>query len=331
MVTSRTITAADVTLPDGPFPFKGADGTTQFAVGATNSAAEYVEADGGIAGAGASLISRNAAQTGNVPLNFTAQGNANVNFANSGSGQLASGVDPGAPVSSGGQVQLTPSTSSGPTKIGNSTYGVNLDSGSNKVCQVDGAPLSSDFYGYKVGKWYIPPQTGGVSGPTVAVANSIRCFPNPIKQRVTINALGLRISGAAAGGNQQIAIYACNPSTGYPTGTPLVSTASISTTATGSLNAAVSFQLQPNTVYWFCSNSDNATVTNTQIVSFGGEIAALMGSATQNLSMQNGISLVGTTVSQTFGTWPDLTSASFTDVAGPVSMPAIQFKIASVP
>lgn len=318
------------TVPFGPFFFLGADGSVQFSTGATNSAVDYLQAIGGISGAGGSLVALSGTDA-NVAINLTAKGNANVNFANSGSGQLASGVDPGAPVSSGGQVQLTPSTSSGLTKIGNATYGVNLDCGSNKVCQVGGAPLSSDFYGYVVGKWYLPPQTGGLSGPTLAVANSIRCFPNPIKQRVTINALGLRVSALSVAGNQQIAIYAHNAATGYPTGTALVSTASISTTLTGSLNAAVSFQFQPNTVYWFCSNSDNATVTNPQIANVGGEIPALMGSATQSIDMQNSITVIGTTISQTFGTWPDLTSASFVDVAGSVSMPAIQFKPASIP
>lgn len=129
------------TASNGTYVFQGPDGTNQFSTGATNSAAEYLQAIGGITGAGGSIIAVGAAS--NVAINFTAKGNANVNFGNSGSGQLAQAVDPGAAVSSGGQVQLTPSTASGPTKIGNATYGVNLDCGTGQVCQVGGRSFYS--------------------------------------------------------------------------------------------------------------------------------------------------------------------------------------------
>lgn len=118
----------------------GFDGTAQFCINSTAAAAEHWMAVAGIAGAGASLVAQGA--SANVAGNVTAQGNANVNL-NSGSGALASAVDPGAPVSVNGQVQLTPSSGGGPAKVGNSTYGVKIDCGAAVACQIGPLPASA--------------------------------------------------------------------------------------------------------------------------------------------------------------------------------------------
>lgn len=331
MTTSRTIANGDVTLPNGPFVWKGADGTTQFSIGATSNSAEYIEADGGISGAGASLISRNAAQTGNVPLNLTAQGNANVNFANSGSGRLAQAVDPGAAVSTNGQVQLTPSTSNGPVKVGNSTYGISLDPGGANVL-LGGLPLAPAMSGYVANAWVVP---FGVEGSTTAVGtngqDTIKLFPIVIPQKVTISALAARVTTLFAGGNFQLAVYANNPATGRPTGSALVSTANISTAATGDLSASASVQLSQG-IYWLACNCDNATaafsVLNAGI--FSG-MSKMFGSQTSLSNAFAGQTLTGLSVSgQTFGTWPSLTSATFGDVTVNGN-PVILFKVGSVP
>lgn len=312
---------------NGPFTFNGPDGTPQFATGSTALAAEYWMAVGGITGAGASFVATGAAS--NISGNFTAKGNANVNFGNSGSGQLAQALDPGGTVSSGGQVQLTPSRSSGPVKVGNSTYGFNLDVGSSNVSQIGGFPLTSDFTGYIVGNWYAPSGPALITSGVAPGTGSIRLYPAYIKQTVTLNSLGVRITTAAAAGNCQLAIYANNAATGRPTGSALASTASISTTATGSLNSAVSIQLTQG-LYWWAVNCDNATVTLTSIATTDMWFSRTIGSPTQSGVPGTGAANSGVGVTQTFGTWPSLTAGSFTEGGGG-TFPIVQFKPASIP
>lgn len=325
--TGFTCASGTCTSPNDVFVFKGPDGSIQFETGSTATAVDFLQSIGGISGAGATLFCQSGSDT-NVSCNITAKGNANVNFANSGSGPLASGVDPGAPVSSGGAVQLTPSVANGPVKVGHSSYGVNLDCGTNALCQAGGY-LIGDVQPYIVGNWTAPYgpkiETSGVAPGT----GSIHLYPAYIKQTVTLNSLGVRITTLAAAGNCQLAIYANNPATGRPTGSALASTASISTTAIGSLNSAVSVQLQPN-LYWWAVNCDNATVTMTSIAQTDLWYAELLGSTTQANAIGSGVAQSGLTVVQTFGTWPSLTAASFVD-GGLGAFPIVQIKAASVP
>lgn len=180
--------------------------------------------------------------------------------------------------------------------------------------------------GYIVNNWYVG---GGVynfqTGSAVS-ANNIRAYPAYVMEKLTVGALGVRINTAAAGGNVSLAIYAHNPATGRPTGTPLVSTASISTTSVGSVNAAASAQLGPG-LYWFATNADNATVVLEGINAYLAPY--LVGSATQGNDATSNAGISGVIVSQAFGTWPDLTSASFGENLGNISL--VQFKVASVP
>lgn len=189
---------------------------------------------------------------------------------------------------------------------------------------------AQDFPGYIVGNWYVPPQIPQLASGSNPTAGSIRLYPGYIKQQVTINSLGVRINTLAAGGNVQLAIYANNPATGRPTGTALASTASITTAAAGNFNSAVSVQLMPG-LYWFAANCDNATAVFESISNLSPSATYLIGSSTQNISLQGSTGITGLSVAQTFGTWPDLTAASFGEVIASNTFPIVQFKIASVP
>ena len=161
------------TVSNGSYVFQGPDGTTQFSTGATNSAAEYLQAIGGITGAGGSIIAIGAAS--NIAINFTAKGNANVNFGNSGSGQLVQAVDPGAPVSSGGQVQIGPQTSGQQAYVGNSTYGINLLCGTASTCQAGGSPIQTagGVYAFNVnGDFQIDQPNEGASNGSIGNARA---------------------------------------------------------------------------------------------------------------------------------------------------------------
>jgi len=186
---------------------------------------------------------------------------------------------------------------------------------------------------YVAGNWYtgLMPSESSIAVGAVPGANSIRLHPFFVTNTITINALGVRLTTLAAGGNIQCAIYANNAATGRPTGTALASTASITTAATGNVNAAVNVQLTPG-MYWQATNMDNGTAT---AVAFSGTSlagASIIGSATQANSIAAGPgTFVGLGVSQTFGTWPDLTAASFTEQVSVTTIPVVQFKVASIP
>ena len=173
--------------------------------------------------------------------------------------------------------------------------------------------------GYVAGRWYMPfnRSVQAAVGGAIA-ANSIRLAPFFIPKAVTISTLGARITTAAASGNIQLAIYNSSTTTGLPT-TLAAHTASISTTSTGLVSAAVvegsgSVTLAPG-LYWMAINAD-ATAGGTVIMQayntngiFGSDI---IGSATQaNVSTGTNLASCIQTVAATFDTWTaDLTGTT---------------------
>lgn len=189
----------------------------------------------------------------------------------------------------------------------------------------------SDHPGYIANNWYVPSPNFQLGTGTTPAVNSIRLYPGYVKERITISNLGIRVIANAAG-NVQVAIYANNPVTGRPTGTALVSTASMSAAVATTVSSAASVQLEPG-LYWFAGNTDTAALTFTVPgASTSGAMGLLIGSATQGNVFGGGSgSLNGLTVAQTFGTWPDLTGGSFTELVAAASLIGVEFQVASVP
>ena len=190
-------------------------------------------------------------------------------------------------------------------------------------------PASSKIHpGYVPGNWYLPLGITASFSTGVAPGNgSIRLALGYIDRPVAINALGGRIQTVSASGNWQAAIYAADPTTKRPTGAALAATPSMATGAAASVNGAVNVTLQPG-FYWFASNCDNAVAIPTMISSASPVQAQLVGSPTQaNDMLSNNGFISGLSVAQAFGTWPDLTAASFTEVVAS-SIPVVQFKVA---
>ena len=189
----------------------------------------------------------------------------------------------------------------------------------------------SDHPGYIVSNWALPfGYTSTTTGSALAV-NAIRCYPGFIKQRISINTLATRVVANAAG-NVQLAVYRNNPSTGRPTGTALASTASMSTAAAGIVQSAAATQFEIG-LYWFCANTDTAALTFTsQVAGTFGLMGQIIGSATAGNVLGSGSgSLLGISVTQTFGTWPDMTSATFSELVGNAAFAGVQFLVQSVP
>lgn len=187
---------------------------------------------------------------------------------------------------------------------------------------------AADHPGYISGNWYYP------VGITLATGNSlaggtVRFTPFIIKSRVTITQIGVRINTAASGGNVQAAVYSHNSAIGRPTGPPIAVTPSLSTTGAGNMAVAPvggDFTLEPG-LYWFGINADNSTV-GMQAVSNGQSwTTALIGSATEaNVSNTGTITGLSVQTAMTFGTWSDVTSASWSETSALGAI--LHFKVA---
>jgi hypothetical protein len=192
---------------------------------------------------------------------------------------------------------------------------------------------TADHPGYIPGNWYYPSGTQVATGAAFATG-SVRLIPFIIKYRVSISNLGARINTAAAGGNAQYAIYGHNSGTGRPTGSALATTANIGTATSGNASATIaggSITLEPG-IYWFGVNIDAAAGTGGVVFQTQNNATSLMttlvGSPSENTAASGATSTsLCLTVSQAFGTWPDLTSATFSESTGTGSA-VLHFKVA---
>jgi hypothetical protein len=177
---------------------------------------------------------------------------------------------------------------------------------------------TADHPGYVSGNWYHMVQGVNLAAGAALATNTLRIIPVSFKSRVSVNSLGVRITTLAAAGNIQLALYANNMTTGRPTGTALATTGSISTTLTGPVSATLSAGntfFEPG-IYWLAVNSDNSTVVCQAIATSQVAMGWVIGSATQanitNAATTGALAL--SVATQTFGTWNDLTSATFTEI-----------------
>ena len=185
--------------------------------------------------------------------------------------------------------------------------------------------------GYVSGRWYWPIGSS-IGAGTALAANTIRLGLIRIPANITISDLAAKITTLSGGGNIQLAIYAADPSTRYPTGNALAATGNISTGATGVVSGDISGADVRLTAgfYWIAINSDNAVVVLNSISQVIAGITMYIGTATLgNLSGASNSAAMSFTFAQTYGTWPDLTAASLTEAAA-TNEPLIGFKVSGV-
>lgn len=188
-------------------------------------------------------------------------------------------------------------------------------------------PIAKTHFGYVSGRWYSFSGFGVHSVGLNPGAGSIRLYPIIIRSPVVIDTLGVRCNTGHAGGNIQAAIYTASAGTKLPIGEELVATASMAADNAGVLSASASLILAPG-LYWAATNCDNTTNVFDSVGASAGEIPELIGTATQSsLIGGSGSSMSGLSTAASFGTWPDLTAASFTAVAAS-SIPTLHFKVA---
>lgn len=170
------------------------------------------------------------------------------------------------------------------------------------------------FAGYAVNNW-IQPVIGTIGAGGANSINSIVLYPFVVSRSITVSDLGARVTTAAASAQFQLAIYAS--SSGLPTGTPLGSTASLSGATATTVSGAVSaFNLTAGQVYWAAFNCDIA-ITMQHLLGANTFFGSVVGTPNlSEISSSATISATTRTVSQTYGTWPDLTGVTTTVNSG---------------
>jgi hypothetical protein len=183
------------------------------------------------------------------------------------------------------------------------------------VIASDDYPMLTDRLNHVAGRWYAP--CFAVMGSGFAGQhNKINLLPFLLAKAATISDLGARVNLGQAGASLQLAIYASDAATHLPTGNPLAVTPSISIASAGAVSGDINganVTLSPG-LYWSASNIDNSTPTLMSCVQSFNYHAVLIGSTT--LANMLGSTASGgcvLQVAQSFGTWPDLTGASFTE------------------
>lgn len=157
-------------------------------------------------------------------------------------------------------------------------------------------------------------------------SGQIRLTPMLIMSRVSISELGFRVNTVATNSNVQAAIYRSHATTRRPT-TLVGSTPSQAGTVVGNFSVALTggpFTLEPG-LHWFATNSDAAPILN-GLAPHGTAFGFWIGAVTQANILQNAVGGISV-LSQTFGTWPDLTAATFADQSS--AQPAGTFKVAA--
>lgn len=179
------------------------------------------------------------------------------------------------------------------------------------------------------GKYVVAPLDGTTTTTTAALSANLATFvPFRIRRPTVISRLCARV--VAAGGNIDMSIYAADLATGRPTGSEIRKTGStaanaantsVDGTPTGG-NLTVDYSGNAGTVlpgiYFFGLNSDNASLTVRGYAAAANIMGQLFGaSSLANVAGDSSSrACSGVSTPLTFGTWGDLTNATWTEVAG---------------
>jgi len=183
---------------------------------------------------------------------------------------------------------------------------------------------------YIANNWYIP-EKGAVAAGTTTTASTIYARPFYLAQALTISALGARPTTVGSS-TVQLALYASNANHTRPTGTALCSTADLANTAAANVSGTCSSgALQPGW-YWLEANSNDSTAAYQIMATSNSNMGWSMGASSQGNLINNSAAAINyLKVSQTYGTWPDETSTSWTETTNNGGWALVVFKVGSVP
>jgi hypothetical protein len=198
--------------------------------------------------------------------------------------------------------------------------------GKGRVTAVSNVPIagaSPIFPGYLSGNWYLPLQGATLANGTAGLNATLQLMPVLIEAAMTIAGIGARVSTVSSGGNAMVALYANNPATMRPTGTPLASAIGLSTAVATTLTSTFTGPSISPGIYWAAGEFDNATAAFLSVAFTSALAVSLVGSATpaNALSGGGGGAPFVLSVTNTYGSFPNLTSATFTEMANTSNRP----------
>lgn len=177
--------------------------------------------------------------------------------------------------------------------------------------------------GYVAGRWYLPFDAGVLAAGSALTTASIKFVPFFVGDTLKLTDLGVRITTLAAGGLIGCAIYENYPSANNrPQGNPLASVLGLSTAAAAMVSAAAAATLTAG-MYWFGVQPDAVAggVVCCQAYGPASSPAGWLTGSTNADRISDSAAGVRSilTVNNTYGSWPNLTGASFTDTTGSVT------------
>lgn len=187
--------------------------------------------------------------------------------------------------------------------------------------------------GYVVGNWYLP--YGPITSTAFAGgASSLKAFPASVLQALTIQNLGVVLSGVAAATTFSLAVYT---NVGGRPGAYVADTGALSGVTAGPVSGPLTSNVQvgPGTTLgesvWFCFNASSSSITALVWLAATSTMPSLLGSATLANVLSTTAQVDGLSTAQTYGTWPSsLASATWADVTTRTT-PAIAFQVLSAP
>lgn len=164
--------------------------------------------------------------------------------------------------------------------------------------------------------WYWP-TLGSVTQGAAIPTGSIKLVPIFLPRPMTVDQIGAHVATLAAGGNFKMAIYANNPTTARPTGNPIVQSNAAGSTASAVVvtGAVAATGTIPAGLNWSAIQVDASAGGTAVFKTYAATydiFGAMVGSSTvTDISGAATNSVCGLTVTQAYGSFPDMTSASF--------------------
>jgi len=314
-----TALAVNTGSAGAPVLFNGAGGTPS-SITLTNGTGLPVAAVTGLGTGIATALAVNVGSTGAPVLLDGAGGTpSGLTLTNATGLPLTTGVTGLLPVANGGTGTATPGLVQG----ANVTI---TGSWPNQTIAASGGGGGGGSTAYSTSK-LITPFSGAVATGTANPASSIALIGFDLKRGGRVDELHFRVQTALAGSLFQAAVYSM-AANGDPTGNPIGMTASMSGAAIANVFDALAtpFNVSPNTPYFLAVNVNSGTA-----LAFLGLAATnsypwtICGPAIVPNNMGTNVCF-NYTISQTFGTWPDLTGATFAVQSGASRAPMAFFK-----
>ncbi len=202
-----------------------------------------------------------------------------------------------------------------------SSTGALLNLSGTAKCFITPIATSVNGIPYASGRWYSS-LNGRLSVNSNLSTNNTVLYPMEyLRADVTITDLACRIMAASAGQNIQLGIYASDPVTGEPTGTPVATTGSMSCAATGTVSSALSapVTLLKGKLYYIGGMATSSGPSFQFVAPESTTFSTIQGAGdlTELMTSTPAYAVPWRYTHTTFGTWLDLTGVSAARTTGP--------------